>query len=132
MTTTPALVAPKTCSRCKGEGLVSASVRRTHFGVPGLCFKCNGVGQVEGDRATLAAQKAERLAAEARWSIAIDWFQTQDADVRRGFDLLEALEPERAQKALRSIEAGHPGVAAALLVYYTPSNWAALEAKHGR
>lgn len=112
-----ALVKPKTCSRCKGTGLVSNLVRRGHLGVPGLCFKCNGDGVVEGDRATLAAAKAADAAWHARWAVVVAWFATQPQAVRDGYNVLEVLEFERTEAAQASIAAGHPGVAAALADY---------------
>lgn len=129
MTTTPALVAPKTCSRCSGTGLVSDTVRRAHLGVPGLCFKCNGSGQVEGDKATLAAQKAEAEAAEraadrVRQATQIVWDATRFVEGSPakmawfGLQHLMAAEPDRHAKAVESILAGHPTVIQALHDYW--------------
>jgi hypothetical protein len=128
----PALVKPVTCRRCKGTGVVSELTRRAHLGVPGLCFKCDGSGKVEGDRETLRRQKEEAAAAEARWAIAVEFFRAHPQEVRWGYDVLEVLEPERARKAIASIEAGHAGVAAALVAYFEANSeraWAQLNAR---
>jgi len=113
------LVKPVTCKRCKGSGNVQA--RRVHLGVPGTCFDCDGRGRVEGDAATLAAREAERAEHVAEWRSFRAWEAERKAagavDVLEGARALEALEPARFEKLLKSIRAGHPGVDAALLAY---------------
>jgi len=115
--TTTALVKPKTCRRCKGEGIGGW---RVQFGI---CFACEGTGKVEGDPATLAAAKAARELAQA---VAVSVAAWTDRNRRggltspavQGLYALDALEPERAAKARLSIHAGHPGVDAALEAYW--------------
>lgn len=112
---TATLVKPIKCRRCGGTGNVQC--RRQHLGVPGLCLNCDGIGQVEGDPATLRARREEVARRKRRWDIALAWFKTRDPLVREGFNRLEYEEFERSQKALDSIAAGHPGVERALLDY---------------
>lgn len=49
------------CNKCKGKGLVDAPV--LHFGVPGLCYRCDGAGTYEAEAANKA--KARQAKAEA-------------------------------------------------------------------
>jgi hypothetical protein len=49
------------CSRCKGKGFRNCA--RTHNGIPGLCFDCDG----DGTKATQAAKKAKEKATKAVW-----------------------------------------------------------------
>jgi DnaJ-class molecular chaperone len=49
-------MADERCHRCGGKGLFT-TIRRTHLGVPGLCFRCDGTG-VEPDTLPDAYVKA--------------------------------------------------------------------------
>jgi hypothetical protein len=106
---TTALVKPKTCTRCKGTG------HRPGFDHVrlGICFGCNGRGEVEGDRATLAARKARSEARSALGKAA--WAAGPDAHL--GLSLLERDEPARLDKALDSFLAGRTDVVDALVTY---------------
>jgi hypothetical protein len=116
------LTTPKTCRKCKGSG-------DYHYvsGAVGVCGVCVGAGVVEGDKATLAARKAVTaehdrvygaLRALAQADVSTCWMTSRASD---GLWILQANEPERAAKAIRSIEAGHPGVIKALADYYLAS-----------
>ena len=135
MTTTaeaPRFVKAVTCRRCSGTGFVSSRV--AYWGVPGTCFKCDGRGEHEGDRATIRAAKerSERRVAAAmilhRGDLGHgDLTGAPCAEVKAarefraavvwGFDSLEAREPERFVKAVDSVLAGHPTVFEALAAY---------------
>lgn len=108
-------VKPIKCRPCRGTGNVGT--RRVHLGIPGLCFSCDGRGQVEGDAATLRARCAETERVKARWTTAVAWFATRNPLVREAFDVLEYEDTPRSRRALDAIAAGHPGVERALLDY---------------
>lgn len=128
----PRFVKAVTCPRCKGTGFVSSRV--AYWGVPGTCFGCDGLGEVEGDRATRAAAKAKE---EARKAAGLAVYrddlgygvltgapaaeQRQAREFRdavtTGFHLLEANDPDRFAKAVESVNAGHPRVFVALATY---------------
>lgn len=52
----PTCTAAEKCHRCGGKGLFT--FRRTHLGVPGLCFRCDGTG-VEPDTDAYVKAAAE-------------------------------------------------------------------------
>lgn len=112
MTTAPALVAPKTCPRCSGSGLVSSRV--VYAGAPGGCFTCAGRGEVETDKATLAAAKqygADRRAlGEAAFAAG--------HEAHSGLSALEVNDPARLACAVASFAAGRDDVVPALVAYY--------------
>lgn len=54
-------MASEKCTRCRGTGYWSRSHPRTHLGVPGLCFDCDG----DGTRETQLAKKNAAAAAKA-------------------------------------------------------------------
>lgn len=122
MTTT--LVVPEDCPRCGGSGKVIA--RRAHHGVPGLCFRCEGAGQVETDPVTLAAQEAERVRAIAKQKADNDrynaWrtfeFDAPFAAVCAAHALRDR-EPQRFEKLLDSLVARRADIIPALLAYAT-------------
>lgn len=115
---TAKLVAPKTCRRCKGTGdyhYASGSI--------GTCATCLGDGVIEGDKATLAARKAVQAEHDRIYGALRDlahadrstaWMLSNASD---GLWLLQAAEPERAAKAIASIERRHPAVVEALAEY---------------
>jgi hypothetical protein len=77
------------CTRCKGTGFFASNAGVMYHGVPGLCYGCNGVG-------TLAGQKAVKLAAKACKQAEIDYKPA----------LLEA-EKIKAQAAYDACEMGY-------------------------
>jgi hypothetical protein len=132
MSATDTLVKPTTCRRCSGTGYVNSHVH--YAGVPGTCFTCAGAGQVEGDRATIAAAKAaaETRAAASRIlhtgdvgsgdlsaATATERLAAREyrAAVVWGWNMLEVHEPARHAKAAASILAGRTDVYAALAAY---------------
>lgn len=100
-----------TCKRCSGTGMVGGPV--VLAGIPGACFKCQGIGQVEGDRATLAAAKQYVADRTALGRAAL----TAGHAAHTGLGLLERNEPERCRKAVASFIAGDPRVIPALEAY---------------
>lgn len=93
-------------------------------GMPDSCWPCLGTGVIEGDKATLARAKAVRAEHErvyralgdlARADRKVTYLINMASD---GLWLLQAMEPERAAKAIASIEAGQPGVVRAPADYY--------------
>lgn len=112
------LVKPVTCRGCGGKGyIIMAS------GSIGHHFICDGTGQVESDRKTIAAHKAK----VARRGQIISRLQDlgnahkkgyRIAHAIDGFDMLGRREPERAAKAEASILRGHSEVFLALADYY--------------
>jgi hypothetical protein len=113
------MVKPITCRKCKGSGTYMRA-----SGMPDSCSWCVGAGVVEGDKATLDRAKAIRVEHErvygalrdlARADSKVTYMINMASD---GLWLLQAKEPERAAKAIASIEAGHPGVVKALAEYY--------------
>lgn len=106
------LVAPKTCRRCQGTGFVGGPV--VHAGAPGGCFTCDGLGQVEGDKATIAAAKAY---VEARRTLGAAAFAAGHA-AHSGLSLLEVDAPDRLRKAVASFAAGDARVLPALEAYF--------------
>jgi hypothetical protein len=62
-----AKAAPHECTRCGGTGMTTHV--RAHYGVPGLCFDCNGNGKREAQVNAIQAAKREKqireLAAKA-------------------------------------------------------------------
>ena len=128
----PRFIKAVTCRRCAGTGFVSSNV--AYWGVPGTCFKCDGLGEHEGDRATIAAAKAT---ADARAAAArIVWQgdhgfgvltgaplaertaarHFRDA-VTSGWSMLEAADTERFERCVAAVNAGHPDVFVALATY---------------
>ena len=132
-TDTTKYVRPITCSRCKGKGYVNSAV--VYAAAPGGCFKCDGEGVVEGDKATLAeakAQAARRRAARERvhlgdhghGEVDASWDATKRLQVRAersmatyGLSVLEVNEPERFGRAVDAILAGRMDVYPALVAY---------------
>ena len=132
------LVTPVTCKRCRGTGNVTA--RRAHYGVTGLCFKCDGLGLEEGDpaqiRANRAAAKEAKRIAEEKQAIRGAAYQRmrdelpsfvpfRDEETTPGFHTvqgglwaLEELEPERIDAAYVSINSGHSRVYLMLHEYF--------------
>lgn len=53
-----AKAAPHECTRCGGTGMTTHI--RAHYGVPGLCFDCNGDGKRETQVRTIQAAKREK------------------------------------------------------------------------
>lgn len=119
--TAAALVKPVTCSRCKGEGLVTSRV--VFAGAPGGCYRCAGAGVVEGDRATLAAAKARNEAVINMSRTTLEALEAagvkrhQALNVVYGIDHLATNAPDRYERALASFQAGHPGLVRALWAY---------------
>lgn len=129
---TAKLVKPITCRRCTGKGYVASHV--VYANAPGTCFACDGLGIVEGDRATKAAAKAAGEArreagrllytgdvgygdlTDAGWELRAEARKFRDA-VTYGFNRLEEDDPARFRKAVASVLAGHPAVFAALAAY---------------
>lgn len=137
----PRFVKAVTCPRCKGTGYVSSNV--SYAGAPGTCFRCGGLGEIEGDRATVRAAKAAHEArCEAGRRLYRDDLghgvltgapaaEVRDARIFReavcfGFNTLEANEPERLAKAVESVLAGHPGVYVALAQYAVANGFRAM------
>lgn len=114
-TTTAQLVRPATCRRCSGTGFVDARPNA------GLCYACSGAGEVESDRAAIAARKAR---AELRRQLGHAAFE-HSVHAHYGLNLLEQNEPERLTRAMASFAAGHPGVLAALEAYARAARTAA-------
>lgn len=101
------LVKPKSCRRCAGKGTVNSPV---DFG---RCFACAGAGQVEGDKATIAARKAYAAARTVLGQAAFD----HSPAAHYGLSQLEVREPERCHKAVASFAAGRTDVLEALVAY---------------
>jgi hypothetical protein len=118
---TARFVKPRLCSRCRGEGLVSSRV--VYAGGPGGCFKCDGWGWVEGDRATIEAAKARTAAMTGMIRDSISALEAAgltprySTDLCYGIDHLATNAPARYESALQSYLAGHPGLARALWAY---------------
>lgn len=102
--------------------------RRTHLGIPGLCFECNGDGVVEGDAMTiLTAKKAqrERLSNYLAFYRACRSYDKVNlagfgqATATRAMQILEDREPERFEKEMRSFLQGREDLFPALV------NWLA-------
>lgn len=53
---------PKLCTRCRGKGYRATPV--VHYGVPGLCWDCDGDGTRETQNANKAKRKAEKIRRE--------------------------------------------------------------------
>lgn len=100
-------VQPKKCPRCDGTGSTP------HSYVHGVCFRCSGLGIIEGNRAAIAAAK---LRQEQRRQLGHACFEA-DMFAHIGLSALEANEPERAAKALDSFVAGRTDVVSALAAY---------------
>lgn len=114
---TESLVKPVTCKGCGGKGYIMLA-----SGSIGHHFICDGTGQVESDRKTIAATKA-RIARRGQIITALQNLATKETRYRTshaidGFDMLGRREPDRQAKAERSIFAGHPDVFLALADYY--------------
>jgi hypothetical protein len=115
---TEPLVKPVTCRGCGGKGFIIMA-----SGSIGHHFICDGTGQVESDRKTIAATKAriarrgeiisrlQDLAAASKKSYRI-------SHAIDGFDMLGRREPARQAKAEASILAGRADVFLALADYY--------------
>lgn len=112
------LVRPVTCRGCAGKGFIILA-----SGSIGHHFICDGTGQVESDRKTIAAHKA-KVAHRARIISALQDLGNAHKKGFRishaidGFDMLGRREPERAVKAEASILRGHSEVFLALADYY--------------
>lgn len=106
------LIAPRKCRRCSGTGFVGGPV--AYAGIAGTCFSCAGAGQVEGDKATLAAAKAYVEARRALGQAALDAGHAAHS----GLSLLEANAPERLAKAVAAFAAGDVRVVPALAAYF--------------
>ena len=115
---TAPLVRPVTCKGCGGKGFIILA-----SGSVGHHFICDGTGQVESDRKTIAATKA-RIAHRGRIISALQDLAAADKKSYRishaidGFDMLGRREPDRVAKAEASILAGRPDVFLALADYY--------------
>jgi hypothetical protein len=114
---TEPLVKPVTCRGCGGKGYIILA-----SGSIGHHFICDGTGQVESDRKTIAATKA-RIAHRGRIISSLQDLATKENRYRishaiDGFDMLGRMEPARAAKAEASIFAGRPDVLLALADYY--------------
>lgn len=110
-------VKPRTCSKCGGDGTYSYA-----RGGIGACSRCAGTGQVETDRAVLAARKARADAEASLYRAAAGHWKTAWAITR-----LREEEPERYEKALASHLNDHPGLLGALRDYYDEHNPPPLE-----
>lgn len=115
-----ALVTPKTCRKCKGSGTYTYA-----SGMIGTCGSCVGAGQVESDKATIAAYKARVAEGHRLYPLIKALAETAPIFQRPsvclasdGLYLLQANDPARHAKAVASIEAGHPGVVKALGEYF--------------
>lgn len=108
----PGMVRPVTCRKCRGGGDYTYA-----SGMPGACAPCAGTGQVESDRATIAARKARQDADSAFYRAAAAHYKTQWA-----VSMLREHEPERYEKALGSFLNNHPGLNDALIAYYDAAN----------
>lgn len=114
---TASLVKPVTCKGCGGKGYIILA-----SGSIGHHFICDGTGQVESDRKTIAATKA-RIAHRGRIISSLQDLATKENRYRishaiDGFDMLGRMEPARQKKAEASILAGRPDVLLALADYY--------------
>lgn len=114
---TGSLVKPVTCKGCGGKGYIILA-----SGSIGHHFICDGTGQVESDRKTIAATKA-RIERRGKIITALQNLATKENRYRishaiDGFDMLGRREPDRQVKAARSILAGRPDVLIALADYY--------------
>lgn len=101
-------VKPRKCRRCQGKGTVVSPV---DFG---RCFGCMGLGEIEGDKATIAARKLYTANRTALGRAAFDAGHAAHS----GLSLLEANEPERCRKAVASFAAGRTDVIPALEAYF--------------
>lgn len=104
----PGLVAPKTCRKCRGGGDFTYA-----SGAPGVCAPCSGTGQVESDRATIAARRDRQEADSAFYRAFATNYKTQWT-----VSMLREHEPERYEKALGSFLNDHPGLSDALVAFY--------------
>jgi len=104
-------VKAKKCSRCAGTGMVGGPV--VVNGIPGACFKCQGEGEVEGDRTAIAAAKARVEVRTALGRAALN----HSFEAHVGLGLLEKNEPARLEKALASFKAGRTDLLDALAAY---------------
>lgn len=57
-----AKAAPHECTRCGGTGMTTHI--RAHYGIPGLCFHCNGDGKRETQLSTFRAAKRQKQISE--------------------------------------------------------------------
>lgn len=104
------LVAPRKCTRCSGTGFVSAYSYREM----GRCFSCDGAGEVESDKAAIAARKARGEARKALGQAALE----AGHEAHSGLSLLQVNDPARMAKAVDSFAAGREDVVPALVSYY--------------
>jgi hypothetical protein len=102
-----ALVKPGKCRRCKGDGY------RDWRPAAGVCYGCGGTGEVETDRATIAARKAFQAAAIALGKAAA----AHSPWASSGLTNLGCAEPERYNRAVASFAAGRTDVLDALDTY---------------
>lgn len=110
-TNTPRFVRPVSCPKCSGRGYLKGF---DHVRL-GECFRCNGAGQVEGDRATIAARKAYSANRTALGKAAF----AHSHAAHSGLSMLEADEPERCRKAVAAFAAGDARVLPALVAYFS-------------
>ena len=101
------MVKPRKCRRCEGKGFVP------HARDMGRCFGCDGVGEVETDRATIAAKKVR---AQLRKDLGTAAF-AHSTEAHLGLNRLEADSPARLAKALDSFAAGRTDLLEALAAY---------------
>lgn len=100
-------VKARKCSRCAGTGSVP------HARDMGRCYGCDGHGQVETDKATLAAKAAYLEGRKALGTAAF----SHSSEAHFGLCQLEENAPERLVKAVVSFVAGDPRVLPALVAY---------------
>lgn len=100
-------VSPRKCVRCAGTGSTP------HARDMGRCFKCDGAGMVESDRATIAAKAAAVAGRKALGAAAF----AHSTEAHWGLCQLEIREPARLVKAVASFAAGDARVLSALETY---------------
>ena len=89
---------PVKCPKCRGTGRYAMA-----SGIEGVCYRCSGGGSVEGDRATVAARKAERSRRAAAYQIAAEYDRDHRTRSRVGLAALEDRQPERYARAVEAI-----------------------------
>lgn len=55
------------CSRCKGKGFFRQDAGVLHYGVPGLCWSCNGAGTRSAQLSIKAKMISDKEAASAKF-----------------------------------------------------------------
>lgn len=109
-TATSTMVKPRTCRRCEGKGFIAAVMHNNM----GRCLACDGAGQVETDKATIAARKAY---GEARRALGAAAFAAGH-EAFSGLSALEVNDPTRLRAAVASFAAGRVDVIPALAAYF--------------